>query len=319
MLRVGTDCSGIEAPLVALQRLGVPYEHVFSSEICATTRRQLLANHAPQILYNDATTRDNSQAPTVDLYVAGWPCQGNSKLGNQKGLADPRTRVVRSLLEYITSKRPRVVLLENVANALRIDGGNQFHEVRASLQDAGYHVHWRIVCPKDVGIPMRRSRLYIVAIQEQFDFAWPARGANKSLLDYIGLAPPGAHAVGPPLGPRGGRWNLDNWLVHSQILRELGDQPDAPWIANLHESLRFAHRLKGEVPCLTRRSQPWIFSHGRYVTTEECARLQGFGDMKICVSDCQFRAMLGNSMSVDVLVALLSALMPVLRPEAPIT
>ena len=88
-LRVGTDCSGIEAPLHALQQLGVPYEHVFSSEICATTRRQLLANHAPQILYTDATARDNSQAPTVDLYVAGWPCQGNSKLGNQKGLADP--------------------------------------------------------------------------------------------------------------------------------------------------------------------------------------------------------------------------------------
>ena len=116
-----------------------------------------------------------------------------------------------------------------------------------------------------------------------------------------------------------GRWNQDNWFVHSQILQELGEQPDEPWIANLHESLRFAHRLKGEVPCLTRRSQPWIFSHGRYVTTEECARLQGFGDMEVCVSDSQFRAMLGNSMSVDVLVALLSALMPVLRPEAPIS
>ena len=77
--------------------------------------------------------------------------------------------------------------------------------------------------------------------------------------------------------------------------------------------------MKGEVPCLTRRSQPWIFSHGRYVTTNECARLQGFGDMKICASDSQFRAMLGNSMSVDVLMALLSALMSVLRPEAPIT
>ena len=32
-LCVGTDCSGIEAPLQALQQLGVPYEHVFSSEI----------------------------------------------------------------------------------------------------------------------------------------------------------------------------------------------------------------------------------------------------------------------------------------------
>ena len=64
-LRVGTDCSGIEAPLHALQQLGVPYEHVFSSEICPTARQQLLANHAPQILYQDATARDKSSAPSV--------------------------------------------------------------------------------------------------------------------------------------------------------------------------------------------------------------------------------------------------------------
>ena len=320
MLRVGTDCSGIEAPLEALQRLGVLYEHVFSSEICATTRKQLLANHAPRILYTDATTRYNSQAPVVDLYVAGWPCQGNSKLGKQKGLADPRTRVVHSLLEYITTKRPRVVLLENVANALYIDGGNQFQEVRASLQDAGYLVRWRIVCPKDVGVPMRRSRLYIVAIREQFDFVWPAQAVGRSLLDYIGPAPPGAHTIRPSIGPLGGRKCLDNWVAHSEILQERGEKLDEPWVVSVHESMRFAHRLKGELPCLTRKSKHWLFSHGRYVTTAECARLMGFdGDMKICVSDTQFRAMLGNSMSVDVLQALLSALMPVLRPDAPIS
>ena len=136
-MRVTTDCSGIEAPLVALQQLGVPYEHAFSSEICPTARKQLLANHAPQILYDDVTKRDNYNAPAVDLYVAGWPCQGNSTLGKRKGLADPRTRVIRSLLEYIHLKGPKVVVLENVANALTIHGGKQFHEVRSSLQDAG--------------------------------------------------------------------------------------------------------------------------------------------------------------------------------------
>ena len=323
MLRVGTDCSGIEAPLVALQRLGVPYEHVFSSEICATTRKQLLANHAPQILYTDATARDNSQTPIVDLYVAGWPCQGNSKLGKQKGLADPRTRVVRSLLEYITTKRPRIVLLENVANALYIDGGNQFQEVRASLQDAGYLVHFRIVCPKDVGVPMRRGRLYIVAVREelQIDFVWPtAQAVGRSLLDYVGPPPPGAHTIRPSIGPLGGRRCLDNWVAHSEILQERGEKLDEPWVATLHESMRFSSCFKGEFPCLTTRSKPWLFSHGRFVTIAECARLMGFdSDMKICVSDSQFRSMLGNSMSVDVLQAILGALMPVLRPDAPLS
>ena len=72
------------------------------------------------------------------------------------------------------------------------------------------------------------------------------------------------------------------------------------------------------MPCLTRRSRPWIFSRGRYLATKECARLQGFDDaeMQVCVRDSQIRAMLGNSMSVDVLKAILGALMPVLQPKA---
>ena len=147
-IRVGTDCSGIEAPLHALQQLGVPYKHVFSSEICPTGRKQLLANHNPQIRYEDILASDNSSAPYVDLYIAGWPCQGNNTLGKRRGLRDPRTLVVSSLLEYIHMKGPKIVVLENVANALYIDNGEQFNEVRSQLQDAGYRVHWRIRCPQ---------------------------------------------------------------------------------------------------------------------------------------------------------------------------
>ena len=232
-LRVGTDCSGIEAPLHALQQLGVPHTHVFSSEICPTVRRQLLANHKPQILYEDVIARDNSSAPYVDLYVAGWPCQGNSTLGKRRGLADPRTRVIWSLLDYIHKQRPKVVVLENVANALHIDRGEQFNGVRSSLEDAGYFVHWRILCPKDVGVPMHRRRLYIVAVRKDVqhavqnapEFAWPqARGSLTSLLDIIGPAPPDAHTVGPPIGPKGGRMPRDNWAAHSQSLRERGEK-----------------------------------------------------------------------------------------------
>ena len=64
--------------------------------------------------------------------------------------------------------------------------------------------------------------------------------------------------------------------------------------------------------------EPLDVSHGRHVTTKECAALMGFdSDMDVRVSERQFRAMLGNSMSVDVLQAILGALMPVLRPAAP--
>ena len=62
----------------------------------------------------------------------------------------------------------------------------------------------------------------------------------------------------------------------------------------------------------------WISSHGRYLTTSECVLLQGLDPrrLSIVVSDAQFGAMLGNSMSVDVLKAILGAVMPALMPAA---
>ena len=42
-LRVGTDCSGIEAPIHALKARGIPHRHSWSSEVAAAPRKVLLA------------------------------------------------------------------------------------------------------------------------------------------------------------------------------------------------------------------------------------------------------------------------------------
>jgi len=39
ILRVGTDCSGIEAPIQALIQMNIPFKHVFSSEIDETNTK----------------------------------------------------------------------------------------------------------------------------------------------------------------------------------------------------------------------------------------------------------------------------------------
>ena len=75
---------------------------------------------------------------------------------------------------------------------------------------------------------------------------------------------------------------------------------------------------RDEEPLRHGRQHVWIFSHGRYLTTSECALLQGLDPRRVSVvvSDAQFGAMLGNSMSVDVLKAILGAVMPALMPAA---
>ena len=42
-LRVGTDCSGLEAPVLPLEALRIPHCHVFSSEACGIKRRHIEA------------------------------------------------------------------------------------------------------------------------------------------------------------------------------------------------------------------------------------------------------------------------------------
>jgi site-specific DNA-cytosine methylase len=44
VLRVGTDCSGMEAPIQALKNLNIDFKHIFSSEIDASCIETIQAN-----------------------------------------------------------------------------------------------------------------------------------------------------------------------------------------------------------------------------------------------------------------------------------
>jgi hypothetical protein len=66
-LRVGTDCSGIEAPIRALDNMNIPFHHVFASDIDPKVRKTIRSNFAPDNLYADITLRDPEKTPPVDL------------------------------------------------------------------------------------------------------------------------------------------------------------------------------------------------------------------------------------------------------------
>jgi site-specific DNA-cytosine methylase len=121
-LHVGTDCSGLEAPLLALRRLAVPFRHRFASEINSCARRVLLANFAPDYLYHDVTMRSVRRVPKVDLYIAGFPCQPFSSSGSKGGFLDfeGRGTIFREIFAYIKHHRPRCFVLENVVDSTRL-------------------------------------------------------------------------------------------------------------------------------------------------------------------------------------------------------
>ena len=62
-LSIGTDCSGIEAPIQAMNKLikkydNLSYNHAFSSEIDPYAVSCIQENYDPDILYGDMQKRD---------------------------------------------------------------------------------------------------------------------------------------------------------------------------------------------------------------------------------------------------------------------
>ena len=97
-IKVGTDCSGIEAPIEALRQMGIKFIHEFSSEIDKYCIQSIKANYNPKILFGDPdgyfpngdiTKRDIKDIPDIDLYVCGFPCQPFSQAGRREGLEHP--------------------------------------------------------------------------------------------------------------------------------------------------------------------------------------------------------------------------------------
>ena len=124
-IKVGTDCSGFEIPIIALEKSGVSYDHVFSSDMDPHVVKMIEANHSPRILYGDIRNRDVMQVPYVDLYVAGFPCQPFSVAGKKQGFWDEQGRgtLFFDIINYINEKRPKVFILENVRGLATINGG----------------------------------------------------------------------------------------------------------------------------------------------------------------------------------------------------
>jgi DNA (cytosine-5)-methyltransferase 1 len=294
MITIGTDCSGIEAPIEALKQLGIPFQHKWCCEIDKFARQSIRANYEPEILYEDITTRDHSQLPDVDIYVCGFPCQSFSLMGKKLGTRDPRSNIMMHCIDVIKKKRPPVFILENVKNFKFIEKGQPYsyllNELSSIIDEDGeqvYNVYPDIYNTKDYGIPQNRERIYIIGIQRDIE-----------LQNYKTPQP-------LPMRP------LDDFIVdktiHKRVINNKSLQNNLEKIkyhvGNVILSINYFFPLKGIVPTLTTQcSKTFHTTYNRKLSVRECLSLQGFSSsFNQVVSDHQFYKQIGNSMSVNVL------------------
>lgn len=290
-LRVGTDCSGIEAPIQALRKMGIPFVHVFSSEIDLDCRLSLLANYSPQICYHDMTKRNLNQVPTVDLYVCGFSCQPFSTAGQRSGLLDDRSNVFWSALDYIRVKKPKYFLLENVPGLLSHDSGKTWQLIKNELKKLeDYTIYFKVLNTKDYGLPQNRRRLYIIGTKKTFEFPLPSkkRIPLKSIINSCNQT----YAITSER--------------HEKILNRIPPNSYFIEFAFGVSTTRSFVNADEIAPCITANTRLWCVPYHRYADCIELLRLQGFDQNFVqVVSNSKLKKQIGNSMSVPVIVEIL--------------
>ena len=101
----------------------------------------------------------------LDVLVGGPPCQGFSKNvpASRRFLEDDKNMLIRSFLRFTEHLRPKVVLMENVAEIVNAFDGAVTDEIHRLLMNWGYEVDVRVLDATKYGVPQRRRRAFFFA------------------------------------------------------------------------------------------------------------------------------------------------------------
>lgn len=297
VIRIGTDCSGIEAPIEALKQMKVPFQHVFCCEKDPYALMSIKANYNPDKIYTDITKRKHSLLPDIDIYVCGFPCQPFSLMGNKLGTEDTRSNIMFSCIKVIQKKLPKVFILENVKNFKFIQNGEPFNylintlkKIKTQEKEFAYNIYYDILNTKDYGIPQNRERIFIIGIRKDIqieEYTTPGTIPMKPLDDFI---------LDKTINNIEPKCNATKVIIKNNI--ELKKN-------YIISCSGFGNYMYNCTPTITCSTPLYSTKYKRYLTYQECLLLQGFKkDFKKDISNTQMFKQIGNSMSVNVLKAL---------------
>jgi DNA (cytosine-5)-methyltransferase 1 len=145
--------------------------------------RAVLDAHWPEVpKHDDVRTAVDwwlaEPRPRVDVIAGGFPCQGHSVAGRQRGTADERWGWpwFRDVVEGLS---PPIILIENVPNLTRTG----LLDVLEDLAHLGFDAWWSRVPAAAVGAPHLRWRLFVIAahaerVELRDEPGW-SRGADR--------------------------------------------------------------------------------------------------------------------------------------------
>jgi len=156
--------AGIGLMRVGLERAG--WRVVFANDIDEDKQRMYRDQFGDsgEFILGDVHKLEPNEIPDIALATASFPCNDLSLAGAREGLAGAQSSAFWGFVEVLSkmgTRRPPMVLLENVTGFLTCDNGNDFRDALLALNRLGYAVDALII---DAGrfVPQSRQRLFVI-------------------------------------------------------------------------------------------------------------------------------------------------------------
>ena len=259
----------------------------------------------------------------VDILVGGSPCQSFSTVGALGGLADTRGTLFYEFARIVQEVQPKVFIYENVRGLITHDDGNTWAVMQNVFKN---ELNYTIAPPEvlnscDYGIPQNRRRLFVIGIRndvsaKKFVYPKPVK-LRYTMQDFLEDNCANGHftydrttgelIVEQYPGKPDDKFTLSP-AVQKYVLAggtqtyRTSTQTDLPIARTLMKMMTQHHRA-GVDNYITVKKKPLLL---RQLSDREALRLMGFPDeFRIVVSSMQMLRQAGNSIVVDVLMAII--------------
>ena len=257
----------------------------------------------------------------VDLFVGGSPCQSFSSVGHQAGLEDARGTLFYEYARLIKEIEPKVFIYENVRNLITHDKGKTWTTIKAIFDKLGYDYQWGILNASDYGIPQSRRRLFVVGIKKEYkaNFSFPPKTKDLKFV-MKDFCENNCHVGGMKYNKKGDitfdgvPGEVDpKYILTPLLYNYVMKDGTKTWHSKVKINLDIARTLLKTMGNRHRAGvDNYVSFDGtenlgsiRMLTEREAHRLMGFtDDYKIVVSRGQAYKQAGNSIVVDVLMAI---------------
>lgn len=299
--------AGIGGFRIALSELGG--KCVFSSEWDQHAKETYYNNYG-EVPFGDITRLSDKKLVTTDIDViaGGFPCQpfssagvsARNSLGQNHGFeCETQGQLFFDVINIAKKHRPKMLLLENVGNLLRHDGGNTFNVIKNTIEkDLGYVFSHEVYNAKYL-VPQSRVRCIIAAFRKDImstPWIMPELSGEPLPLGSILEDVPwdSSYTLSSAMWhghQRRSQRNVDRGTGFTAYPKDL-DKPSTTLVARYYKD--------GKECLIPQETHPT--KTPRMLTERECARLQGFPE-KFLPHTSKIRAykQFGNSVPVPLI------------------